>query len=355
MLKITRHEPLSKWTTLGLGGPAKLLCEVSEPGDLKKVNEIARKDGLPLRVLGGGSNLVVADAGVHALILRPNFQKIQWEDRGDDVLVRAGTGLDLDELVAESCRRGLWGLENLSGIPGTVGAAPVQNVGAYGVEISQLIEDIEVFELHNQRIRRMDPKECGFAYRNSVFRKNPSSFLITRISLRLSRRPRPKLDYWDLTQLEWPQDPAPTLIRERVLAIRRSKGMLIEDASKNKWRSAGSFFTNPVLKLSDLNHIQQGSSSLIPFRKMSDGSIKLSAAWLIEESGFERGFRRGAVGISPYHALALVHFGGGLSSDLMQLARDIQIAVVKKFDLLLKPEPVFWGFQEDHPLEVKRR
>jgi len=355
MLRLIPHEALSNRTTLGLGGPARLFCEISELGDLKKVIEIAGKKGLPLCVLGDGSNLVVADSGVEALILRPCFRETQWEDRDDEVIVRVGAGLDLDELVAESCRRGLWGLENLSGIPGTVGAAPVQNVGAYGVEISQLIADIEVFELHNQRIRRLDPTECGFSYRNSKFRENPSSYLMTEVRLRLSRKMQPKLEYRDLAQFEWPRVLNPALIRRRVLEIRRSKGMLIGDISNPEWGSAGSFFTNPVVGESDLSHIQQRLSSPIPFRQLPNGTIKLPAARLIEESGFEKGFRRGPVGISPFHALALVHFGGGLSSDLLQLAHDIQIAVAEKFDLFLKPEPIFWGFDGDHPLETRWR
>ena len=280
---ITLHPDiaLAQLSTLGLGGRARFLCEFSEAGDLDEVMELAAAKQLPVYTLGGGSNLIVSDEGVEALVLRPLLRHWRWEHGGDDVLVTAGAGLELDELVAESTRRGLWGLENLSGIPGEMGAAPVQNVGAYGVEISELIENVEVYDFQHRCLRRLDPAACEFSYRNSIFRRNPGSFLITEIRLRLSEKAAPRLEYADLRAFDWPGEANPELVRNRILDIRREKGMLIEKSPAPPIGSVGSFFVNPILEAAEFDGIRTRTHTEIPARMLPDGRLKAAAARLI--------------------------------------------------------------------------
>jgi len=345
MLKILDDAPLGERTTLGLGGRATRLIETRNVEET--LEALQSSPSLPAVILGGGSNLVVSDEGVDALVIRPFFSDLSWEKHEDEVLVRAGAGLNLDDVIAESTRKGLWGLENLSGVPGSVGAAPVQNVGAYGVEIADILESVEILDLATGRLRSLDAEACHLGYRSSLFRRHGGASLITALSFRLSRRPQPRLEYEALSGLGGNGSLSPALIRERVLEIRRARGMLLEDGCPS---SAGSFFINPLVDENMLEELCGRLQEALIFRKTAEGKFRIPAARLIEAAGFPKGLQRGPVGISAHHALALVHHGGGKTADLLELARDIQSAVEERFRIHLEAEPVFWGFGDEHPL-----
>lgn len=313
----------------------------------------AETSSLPLRILGSGSNLVVSDEGINALVIRPEFDELNFINEAQDCIVEAGAGIILDELILQSAQRGLWGLENLSGIPGTTGAAPVQNVGAYGTEISEVLEEVEVLDLRSRKPTIFSRQSCEFRYRSSLFREFPGRYLITRIRLRLSRVKKPRLHYRDLAQIQWPEKISSSLIREKILEIRRNKGMILPaEGPQTEPGSAGSFFVNPVLGPSEFEELQNRAGAPIPARALPDNTFKVPAAWLIESSGFKRGLRRGPLGISPFHSLALVHYGGGSTAQLLSLAREIQDEIHRRFCILLKPEVIFWGFGRNHPLST---
>ncbi|MCS6856890.1 MAG: UDP-N-acetylmuramate dehydrogenase [Sandaracinaceae bacterium] len=352
MLVIESDRPLAPLTTLELGGPARFFAEVRSTEELLEAIEWAESQSLPLCVLGGGSNVVVADHGFPGLMVRMGIRGIESEENKEGrIELRVGAGEPWDGLVQWAVERDLQGIECLSGIPGSVGAAPVQNIGAYGQELAETIEWVEAFDRKLRRFTRLGRKECAFAYRNSRFKREEGRFIITRLCLALRPRALPRIDHAELAQaLSFFPSLTLSAVRETVLALRRKKSMVLDPANPNR-RSVGSFFLNPILPLPDAMRlmsqaIERGvvsSFSEIPHWPAGEGQVKLSAAWLIEQSGFSKGFRRGAVGISSAHALALVHHGGGTSSELLNLAADIQRAVKNRFGVELEFEARFIG------------
>ncbi len=338
-------------TTLGVGGPARYLARCRTSDELAATLAWARDRDLEVFLLGGGSNLLVSDAGFDGLVVQLLDETVSFVDEGESVLVQAAAGADWDELVARTVAAGLGGLECLSGIPGRVGAAPIQNVGAYGQEVSQVIAGVEVVELTSSDRRTLSPAEAGFGYRHSQF-KGPwrGRFAITRVDFRLAPATEGTVKYPDLER-RFPAGTRPTLrqVRDVVLDVRRSKSMVLDPYDPNR-RSAGSFFVNPVVTAEQAEELRLRTTDSMPAYPVGDGSVKLSAAWLIERAGFRRGTRRGRAGLSSRHVLALINRGGATADELLALAREVRDAVEGKFNVRLRPEPVFLGFAGDNPL-----
>ena len=368
----THHRPalrenvlLAPYTTLGLGGAARYFGDVTDRAGLRHALSFAAAQGLPLHFLGGGSNVVVADAGLEGVCLRLRLAQITCdyhaltddeatdEAAGIPVRVRAEAGVPWDALVAQTVTAGLSGLECLSGIPGDVGAVAIQNVGAYGCEVGPLIEQVEVLELHSGRIRTMRGSECDFGYRDSLFRRTIGQTLILAITFRLAKGAPAAARYAELrAALARAGGEVPSLseVRAAVLGLRRGKSMVVTPEDPHS-RSVGSFFQNPIVTVETADEIaaqwatRNGAEpAAMPRFAVDSQRCKIPAAWLIEQAGFSKGQRRGAVGISENHALALVHYGGGTTAQLLDFAEEVQVTVAQRFAVQLHPEPVFMGF-----------
>lgn len=353
-----QNVPLAGYTTLGLGGPARLLCVCSDPEAVRRTIHEAQHAGRRLHVLGGGSNTVFLDGGFDGTVLRVGLKGIaEQPDNGAGVLLRVAAGEDWDNLVQRAVRVGLAGLECLSGIPGSVGATPMQNVGAYGQEVRDSIAEVEAIDLRTLEDVTFRPDECGFGYRTSRFKERDlGRYLITHVTFRLRRGAPSPPRYPELARAlagvrlqDLPPADALSAVRGAVLGLRRRKAMLLDPEDPNT-RSAGSFFTNPVLTDGELERLRQtlqarlGEDAALPVYA-GDGGHKVSAAWLIERAGFARGYRRQGAAISERHTLALVNRGGS-TRDLLDLAGEIQERVEALFGVQLRREPVVVGEQE---------
>ena len=339
--------PLAGYTTLGVGGPARWFADVADEASLQAALRWARARAVPLRVLGGGSNLVVADHGVEALVVRLALRGVQSRPIVGAVEVTAAAGEPWDDFVRLTVERGWAGLECLSGIPGLVGATPMQNVGAYGQEVSDTITRVRALDTRSGDIVEVPAADCGFAYRDSAFkRREPGRFVVLAVTYRLMPGGAPALRYTDVERhLAQRGVRAPTLadVRESVLAIRRTKSMVIDPADPNR-RSCGSFFTNPIIPREAFAEVERRvADATMPRWAQPDGRVKLSAAWLIERAGFHRGQREGPVGLSTRHALAIVAHDGARAADVFAFARRVQTTVADRFAVRLTPEPVYWG------------
>jgi UDP-N-acetylmuramate dehydrogenase len=338
--------PLAPFTTLELGGPARHFVEATDEGAVVEALRWADGRRLPVAILGGGSNLVVSDAGFDGLIVRIATRGIRFDTSGGDATVTAAAGEPWDALVAEAVGRGLGGIECLSGIPGLVGATPIQNVGAYGQEVAETIRAVRVLERGTWRTRELSPKNCGFGSRDSNFKREATRHVVLAVSFGLRPGGAPALRYGELAE-SLAVHPHPTLsdARATVLALRAKKSMLVIAGDPNR-RSVGSFFMNPIVEIGQAGEVAARAGddgARMPRWPASDGRVKLSAGWLIERAGIARGLRRGPVGVSSAHALALVHYGGGTTAALMALAQEIQEAVRTRFGVALVPEPSFVG------------
>ena len=359
ILQIRRQVSLAPLTTLELGGTASSFATVDSVETAREAIRWAGRYSQPVAILGGGSNVVVSDNGFDGLAVRAALRGILLEDDGPKVRVTAAAGEPWDELVEMTVAENLAGLECLSGIPGWVGATPIQNVGAYGQDVASAIESVQVLDLMSLEEQTMRPEACCFGYRTSSFREFPDRFLILSVTYALVRDGRPKVEYRELRRALGIGCSAPSLaeVRQTVLDLRRSKSMLADEDEPNH-RSVGSFFINPVIDASGLAALDEraratgglASTESVPTFKTDTGAFKVPAAWLIEKAGFTKGLRRGAFGVSSAHALALVHHGGGTSEELVALARDIREGVRRQFDVELQPEPVFLGFPTANPL-----
>ena len=332
-------ERLAPLTTLRLGGPAARVVEATTEGELA---EAVRSAYEPLLVLAGGSNVVISDDGFPGTVVRVLTRGVERD--GPRLTVQAGE--PWDELVADCVARGLQGFECLSGIPGSTGATPIQNVGAYGQEVSETVESVRVLDRASGRIEEMSAAECGFAYRTSVFKhRDRHVVLAVTFVLREDGRSGP-MRYAELARrLGVPVGGTAPLdeVREAVLALRRGKGMVIDPDDPDSV-SAGSFFTNPILEPDAFARLQElAVPESPPAFPEPDGRIKTSAAWLIERSGFPRGYGEGRAGISTKHTLALVNRGGATTAELMALAHEIAAGVRARFGVPIAPEPVLVG------------
>jgi UDP-N-acetylmuramate dehydrogenase len=350
-MQLEENVPLAPLTTFRLGGPARFFVEAESTGDVQEAVAFAQSRELPLFVLGGGSNLVVSDSGWPGLVLKIAIGGIERQSGVHDgrVLIEAGAGESWDRFVSHAVMALCAGVECLSGIPGSVGGTPVQNVGAYGQEVSETIESVEVFDLKDYQVRELCREACGFAYRSSIFNTTERGrFVILRVSYALTPGGEPHLEYADLKRHFEGRETSPNLAetREAVRHIRASKGMLIVEGDPD-CRSAGSFFKNPVLSEEEHAELKSRAAAKglsLPSYPALESKQKVSAAWLVEKSGFARGYGFGNVGISSKHALAIVNRGGATASDVLALKDQIQQRVEEIWGVRLEPEPVMVGF-----------
>lgn len=363
---LKQDAPLAPHTSIGLGGNADWFARVTDVNLLCEGLTWAAREKVPALVLGGGSNLILPDEGVRGLVLQLAFSgiRIETEDSANSgaerlASVTAAAGTSWDDLVASTVEAGLSGIECLSGIPGTVGATPIQNVGAYGQEVSQTIEQVECLDRATLERRVFTNEECEFAYRRSRFKTTDRDrFIVLSVRYRLHAGKIQELRYGELKQriverFESGQIPAGIdglrAIRETVLALRRSKSMVLDPADPNS-RSVGSFFMNPVLSPEEVERIsaiamQRGSETEAPSFPGRAGT-KIPAAWLIERSGYSRGFRRPGAAISENHCLALINPGDGTRRKLLELAEEIRVSVHRIFGVHLEIEPEIYGTPE---------
>jgi UDP-N-acetylmuramate dehydrogenase len=299
--------------------------------ELEEAFELGRQKGLATFVLGGGSNVLFADDGFNGLVIKVDLRGMEFVDSRDGMTLRAGAGETWDNLVKEAVKRNLGGLENLSLIPGSVGGALYQNIGAYGAELTDVLESAQAFDVRTGQARTMTHAECRLEYRNSVFQRKPE-LVVLSATLRLSRVARPQLAYPDLER-HFRSKPEPSLrqVRRAVIRIRKGKFPYVE-----RLGNAGSFFKNPVLRAKQFENLLERCPDLKSF-PWRPGCVKVPAAQLIEKAGW-KGRRSGNVGVSERHALVLVHYGGGTSDELLDLARHIVDDVEKRFGITLEPE-----------------
>lgn len=348
--------PLAPLTTLGLGGPAARLLTLEDETDLCAAVLEADAAGEPVLILGGGSNVVIADAGFEGTVIRVVTRGVRRRRDGDRVLVEVAAGEPWDALVASAVADGLTGIECLAGIPGLTGATPIQNVGAYGQEVADTITSVRVLDRADGEVREMSPADCGFGYRSSAFKgRERHVVLAVTFGLRADAERSEPIAYAELARTLGVAagERAPlAATREAVLALRRGKGMVLDPDDPDS-RSAGSFFTNPILDAASFAALSArvaqrlGPEARPPAFPEPDGRTKTSAAWLIDRAGFGPGTRRGTVAQSGKHALALVNLGGASTAELVALAREIADGVEAAFGVALVPEPVFVGHRWD--------
>ena len=343
-LHFTSDVPLAPLTTLRVGGPAARMADLCSEDDVRASVAEADARREPLLVLGGGSNLVVADEGFAGLVGRMAIRGIEVGRERDRFLVDVGAGEDWDTLVARAVEEGWRGVASLSGIPGRVGATPIQNVGAYGEEVADTVAGVRVFDRASNAFVDMTPAECGFGYRASIFKRS-ERWIVTRVRFAFERGDDAPVRYAELARAlsvkEGETAPAKR-VRETVIALRRGKGMVLDPADPDSV-SAGSFFVNPVVDLATAARVEALAGAVPPRFDAGEGRVKLAAAWLVERAGFVKGWGEGRAGVSRKHALALVNRGGATSAELLAVARAIRDGVHARFAVTLEPEPVFVG------------
>jgi UDP-N-acetylmuramate dehydrogenase len=354
-MTIQEHIPLAPFTTLGVGGEARFFVSAQSIEEVQEALEFARERALPLFVLGGGSNILVADGGFDGLVLALRIPGITCDEQGDRAIVTAGAGVVWDDLVAYSVERGLIGIECLSGIPGTVGGAVVANLGAYGAQTSDTLvcADVLVRDGEKNTMRVFKNEECGFSYHDSMFSHEPGRYLVLRATFALSTTGTSRLSYrdnrFDLKALaaESGREPTPGDVRAAVLKMRGGKGVL-----SSSYKSAGSFFHMPFVSSEKYAQITAQAQALDAAKEerlrpwawqQPDGSYKIAPGFLLEYTEFQRGYVRGAAGISPKHTLSIINVGDARAQDIAALARDMQGAVEKIFGIRLEREVEYVG------------
>ncbi len=350
MPTIQEHIPFAPYTTLKVGGLARYFVEVASVDDAREAIAFAREKNLPIFVLGGGSNIVLCDDGFSGLVILNSIKKFVTESQGKQTIVRAGAGEEWDTVVERTVAQGLSGLESLSGIPGRVGAAPVQNIGAYGASVASAIVAVHALDLTTGEEKIFSNAECEFAYRDSMFKSMYAGrYLITEVAFALTSNGMPNISGYHDLEKYFTGRPAPSLaeFRNAVIEIRARKGMVIRPEYES-YRSVGSFFMNPIIPAAQFEKVKVAveaeQESSAPWFWEQGAMVKVSAARLIERAGFPKGFRDGAVGISPKHTLAIIATDGATAGDVVRFARKIQDTVEEKFGVLLKPEAQCVGF-----------
>jgi len=328
-----------------VGGPARAVRDVRTGPDLVEAVRAVDAAGEPLLLLGGGSNVLVADSGFDGTVVRIRTEGVDVQRRPGGVRLRVAAGQPWDDVVALAVASGWSGLEALSGIPGSTGATPIQNVGAYGSEVGELVASLDVLDRGTGELRGMAPGEVGFGYRTSTLKRAPGRFVVLSVTFDLAAEElSAPLRYAELAHALGASVGARVplaRVREAVLALRRGKGMVLDPADHDTW-SAGSFFTNPLISIEQA----AGLPPAAPRFAQPDGTVKTSAAWLISHAGFERGHvvRPGArASLSTKHSLALTNRGGATTADLLELARQVREGVARTFGITLQPEPVLVG------------
>jgi UDP-N-acetylmuramate dehydrogenase len=341
-LEIQRNVPLAPLTSLELGGPAKHFVRATDEAVLVDALRWAADEGLPSAILGGGSNLIVPDAGYQGLVIQIAIGELDFRGGG---AVIAGAGVPWESVVDGAVARDWAGLECLTGIPGSTGATPIQNVGAYGAEVSEVIAQVRVLRRDTLVFEELAPEDCGFAYRDSLFKREPDRFVVSEVRFALRPGGAGTIRYAELEK-SVRRDATLDEIRRSVRALRRRKSMLIDPRDPNR-RSAGSFFLNPVISQEDAERLVEqalrenlvAAADEVPRYRVPGAKVKLAAGWLIEKAGIAKGSRRGAIGVSSKHALALVHHGGGTTAELFTFADEICARVSDRFGVTLEREP----------------
>lgn len=351
-MKLQENIPLAPLTTFKIGGPARFLVDANSVADVQQAVSFARSRDLPLFVLGGGSNLLIADAGWPGLVIRIAIAGIEQTSSPDEegkIHFEVGAGESWDKFVSRAVIGRCAGVECLSGIPGSVGGTPVQNVGAYGQEVSETISSVQVLDLKDIQIRELRNQACEFRYRASIFNTTECGrFIVLRVTYALLPEGKPHITYADLKRQFADHGTSPNLAetREAVRHIRALKGMLIVPGDPD-CQSAGSFFKNPVLSEEqhrDLERRAFARGLTVPSYPALETNKKISAAWLVEHSGFAKGFRSHRAGISNKHALAIVNRDEATAADIVTLKEQIQNRVQEIWGIFLEPEPVMIGF-----------
>ena len=338
-----RHVALAPLTTLGIGGPAKFFVEARSVDAVRDAVDWAKSNGEPLLVLAGGSNVLIADEGFNGLVLHLDLRGMNVEKNGT---VKAAASEPWDQLVATAVAKNLAGVECLSGIPGSTGATPIQNVGAYGQEVSETVIGVEVLERTTGLVRTLTNDQCRFGYRSSLFKtEQRDRYIVLSVTFRMKIGGNASVRYPELRRYledRTESDLDLRSVRYAVIAVRKRKGMVI-DPSDPDTRSDGSFFMNPIITRPDFEMFKMKMPQAPNF-PAADGTVKLSAAWLIERAGFNKGFVHGNVGLSSKHTLALINRGGGTAREVVELVRMIQQRVREMFGVDIHPEPNFIGF-----------
>ena len=327
---------LSKYTSLRVGGPAKSIVNVSTEAEIIAAIEAAGDS--PVLIIGGGSNVLIADNGFEGIVIHiANNQAESEVDACSGATLTIGAGEDWDQFVATTISRGFAGLETLSGIPGTVGAAPIQNIGAYGHEVSEFITRVRTYDRQARAIKTFTNAECEFEYRSSHFKKHPGRYIVLSVQFQIrTGEISTPITYAELAKKLGIAvgEKAPVIdTRNAVMELRASKGMLLNPNDQDSW-SAGSFFTNPIVSTEVASALPEGA----PKWPTADGRVKTSAAWLIEHSGIDKGQSHGGARISTKHVLALTNSGNATAEELIQLAREVRASVQAKFGITLEPE-----------------
>jgi UDP-N-acetylmuramate dehydrogenase len=340
---------LTALTTLRLGGNAAFYCQATSDVELLAAVGWSKSHGVPVFLLGGGSNLVVADSGFDGLVIHMASRGVHPAVSGAVAELTVAAGEPWDAFVALTVQEGWAGVECLGGIPGQVGSTPIQNVGAYGQDVAETIARIRVLDRTTMSIEWIEAPSLAFTYRDSLLRRHLQRWVVLDVVFRLHVSGVPSVRYAELKKsLE--HLPSPTLqdVHNKVIELRKRKSMVL-DANDPNTQSAGSFFTNPMVDVATAAHVLKvaqaafGAAVEVPQWPQADGKIKLAAGWLIEKAGFQRGYRKGSVGISSNHALALVHHGGGRTADLLDLAHEVRRGVRDTFNVQLEAEPILLG------------
>ena len=345
--KIRENVPLADLTTFKIGGGARFFSRAESETEIVEALEFAGQNDLSVFILGGGSNVLIADEGFDGLVLQIGLKGVStFAGKNGTVYVTAQAGEDWDEFVKVCVEKNLAGIECLSGIPGFVGGTPVQNVGAYGQEVSATIVSVRCFDRRTKEFRELTGAECGFGYRSSIFNTTSKNrYIVLSVTYALQSNGEPKIAYADLRNYFGEEKPTLAETRNAVLKIRSAKSMVIDAADINT-KSAGSFFKNPIVVKEQFEKMRASRGDEIPGYAVGSDRIKIPAAWLIEKSGFQKGYVKGNVGLSTKHTLAIVNLGNAAAKDVLSLKDEIQARVKELFNVELEPEPLFIGFRQ---------
>ncbi len=340
--EIRQNVLLAEKTTFKIGGKARFFVSAKSEEEIVEAVNFAKNNELNLFVLGGGSNVLISDDGFDGLVVQIGLKGI--EIRGNTVIAQAGE--DWDEFVKYCVENNLQGIECLSGIPGFVGGTPVQNVGAYGQEVSETIEKVRCFDRKTDQILELTNADCKFSYRTSIFNSTDKNrFIVLSVTYKLNPNGEPKIVYKDLQDYFGERKPGLNEAREAVCRIRAEKAMLVRQGGLDS-QSAGSFFKNPIVSNEKFAEMCEKFGDRIPSFKVDEDHMKIPAAWLIEKAGFQKGYTKGNVGLSTKHTLALTNRGDSTAKEILKLKEEIQTKLKEKFSVDLHPEPVFIGFRE---------
>jgi UDP-N-acetylmuramate dehydrogenase len=346
MPEIRENVPLAPLTTIGIGGPARFFLRAEHVDELREGLAWARERGHEVFILGGGSNLLIADAGFGGLVIQIDIRGITVESEDEFAMVKVGAGEPWDPFVAHAVANRWAGIECLSGIPGSTGATPIQNVGAYGQDVSETIARVETLDRTSDRVIWFTNWDCRFGYRSSLFKNyERERYVVLSVTFRLRIGGKAAIKYPELQRYVGERgiaaDDLPG-VRAAVIAIRKRKGMVIDPTDPDT-KSDGSFFMNPVVSPAEYERFAAIAPEAPHFP--SGDEVKLSAAWLIERAGFHKGYVHGNVGLSSKHTLAVINRGGGTAAEVVELVRMIQDGVRAKFGIEIHPEPNFIGVE----------